>query len=426
MILKEEQKIFRKVSLERLSSPEQLDQLMQVTTPIGWVALLTIMMLILTALVWGLLGSIPTKVTGMGMLIKSGGSFNIISPGPGMVADLKAAEGDLVEAGEVVARIVKPELTIELTKARDKLRNLERQQTLISENRTESLRLQMENIQKQEDNINNTIKTKENQLKWLKDRIEVEEKLLQKGLITKQELINTKEKHNETELEIERYRSQFKQIAVDKLQFKTQKEQELLTIQQNINELKMVITGLEENIEVTTKVISPYTGRILEVKRDRGGIVNAGEPLFSLERVGKEVKELEAIVYVAAADGKKVKQGMKIQISPTTIKKEEYGSIKGMVTSVAVFPSTTVGMMRILNNEEVVKTLLGGGAPIEIYADLIIDEKTVSGYKWSSSSGPPVKVYSGTMCSADVIVSEQPPIGLVIPLFKKHLLGIGG
>lgn len=353
-------------------------------------------------------------------------SFNIISPGPGIVADLKTSGGDLVEAGEVLARIEKPELMSELTKARDKLRNLERQQIMISENRTEGLRLQMENLQKQEDNINNTIKTKENQLKWLKDRIEVLEKLLQKGMIAKQELINAKEKYDATELEIERYRSQFKQIAVDRLQFKTQKEQELLAIQQNINELKMVITGLEENIEVTTKVVSPYTGRILEVKRNKGSIVNAGEPLFSLERVGKDVKELEAIVYVAAADGKKVRPGMKIQISPTTIKKEEYGSIKGIVTSVAAFPSTAVGMLRILNNEEVVKTMLSGGAPIEIYADPIIDEKTVSGYKWSSSSGPPVKVYSGTMCTADIIVLEQPPISLVVPLIKKHLFGIGG
>ena len=31
--------IFRKVALERLSSPEQLDQLMQVTSPKGWLAL---------------------------------------------------------------------------------------------------------------------------------------------------------------------------------------------------------------------------------------------------------------------------------------------------------------------------------------------------------------------------------------------------
>ena len=45
--------VFRKVSLDRLASPEQLDQLMQITTPKGWVALLALSVLLLTAIVWG-------------------------------------------------------------------------------------------------------------------------------------------------------------------------------------------------------------------------------------------------------------------------------------------------------------------------------------------------------------------------------------
>ncbi|MFO7717174.1 MAG: hypothetical protein R6Y91_01230, partial [Desulfohalobium sp.] len=62
-------KLFRNVSLERLSSPEQLDQVLQVTTPKGWLALLTLAGMIAIALIWGIFGSLPTKVTGMGMFI---------------------------------------------------------------------------------------------------------------------------------------------------------------------------------------------------------------------------------------------------------------------------------------------------------------------------------------------------------------------
>ena len=35
--------IFRKTALEKLSSPEQLDELMKITTPKGWVALIAFM-----------------------------------------------------------------------------------------------------------------------------------------------------------------------------------------------------------------------------------------------------------------------------------------------------------------------------------------------------------------------------------------------
>lgn len=48
-----ENKIFRKVSLDRLSSPEELDQRLAVTTPIGWLALVSISLLVTAALIWG-------------------------------------------------------------------------------------------------------------------------------------------------------------------------------------------------------------------------------------------------------------------------------------------------------------------------------------------------------------------------------------
>ena len=44
--------IFRKVSLERLASPEQLDQLMRVTDARGWVALAGLGLILLTAVGW--------------------------------------------------------------------------------------------------------------------------------------------------------------------------------------------------------------------------------------------------------------------------------------------------------------------------------------------------------------------------------------
>jgi len=68
----EESKIFRKVSLERLSSPEQLDQLMTVTTPCGWISLAAIGGVILTALLWSIFGTIPKTVKSQGILIRGG------------------------------------------------------------------------------------------------------------------------------------------------------------------------------------------------------------------------------------------------------------------------------------------------------------------------------------------------------------------
>ncbi len=139
----------------------------------------------------------------------------------------------------------------------------------------------------------------------------------------------------------------------------------------------------------------------------------------------EEIKNLEAVLYFPPRQGKKIRLGMEVQVAPSTVKQEKYGVIKGMVTFVSEFPSTSQGMMRTIKNQELVRQLSMGGAPIEVRADLIPDPRTPSGYKWSSSEGPPMKIHTGTLCFSTVTVAEQPPINLVIPLFKKYLLGIG-
>jgi hypothetical protein len=68
--------IFRKESLERLSSPEQLDQLMQVVNAKSWIPLATLGSLVALALVWSVLGRIPMTAVGRGALVRLDASSN--------------------------------------------------------------------------------------------------------------------------------------------------------------------------------------------------------------------------------------------------------------------------------------------------------------------------------------------------------------
>lgn len=65
------QRIFRKKALEKLASPEQLDQLMAITTPRGWLILLGLGSLLAMVVVWSVFATIPTTVSGDGILIAS-------------------------------------------------------------------------------------------------------------------------------------------------------------------------------------------------------------------------------------------------------------------------------------------------------------------------------------------------------------------
>jgi len=144
-------------------------------------------------------------------------------------------------------------------------------------------------------------------------------------------------------------------------------------------------------------------------------------PLVSLQQAAEGGGEaLEALIYVPASSGKNVRVGMEAQVSPTTAKREEFGFLVGKVRHVSEFPATREGMLRVLPNATLVASMSSDGSPFAAYVDLVPDPASASGYRWSSSKGEPIRVGSGTMVTATVVVRERRPISMVIPLLREY------
>lgn len=377
--------MFRKSALDRLSSPEQLDLMIKITNPAGWVALLTLIGLIVIAIFWGIFGSIPTKVIGSAVLIKTGGVVDISSRSNGRITDVSVRVGDTVKRGQKIARIAQPELLEQFNNLRA------RKEELLIKSQTNA----------------NLIKQRRDTLKsnteMLRRRLDDQNGLLKEGLITRQSVLSTQQQLDESTAAL-------KELDLRKIDF----EQEIAQIDRNLESVKT-------RLKLSTDVISPYTGRVLEIKLDENSIVQVGSSILNMELTGDAIKDLEVVVFVSSLDGKKVKSGMDIYISPSTIKREEYGYMIGKVTSVSEFPTSGQGMMRILQNEQLVRQLSAGAAPIQINADLTPDTNTSSGYKWTSPGGPPIVIQSGTLGTASITVRSQRPISLVIPMLKEFV-----
>ncbi|MEM8501652.1 MAG: hypothetical protein AAF716_00695 [Cyanobacteria bacterium P01_D01_bin.1] len=70
--------IFRKEAIERLSSPEQLDQLMRIVSPRSWLPLAALGGLLACGLVWSFVGRIPVTTTGRGALVYADAAENAL------------------------------------------------------------------------------------------------------------------------------------------------------------------------------------------------------------------------------------------------------------------------------------------------------------------------------------------------------------
>jgi len=285
---------------------------------------------------------------------------------------------------------------------------------------SEDVALQTRHLHQQRTTVEQSIAAAEQSVTWLEEKIAIQEKLARDGLLTRQTLLNTREQRDSAQQRIGEGRAQLAQIAVQELDLRSRRQEETRTSQIKIEAQERVIAELERNIKSHSEVVVQQTGRILEIIADQGALVNAGQPILTLDLMGRTVKDLEAIVYVPSKYGKQIKVGMPAFIAPSTVKREEYGLMMARITYVSDYPATSRGMVRVLKNDKLVTALAGNDAPYEVHADLVVDERTASQYRWSSSQGPPLKIQSGTVATAQITVAERRPIEMILPLMREY------
>ena len=103
------QKIYRQEALDRLSSPDQFDQLMPLTSPRGWIALTAAGLLLVAALLWAIFGTITVTVDGEGAFTRPGGVRTVTATGVGRVRDIAVKVGQPVAAGQTLLRLAPSE-----------------------------------------------------------------------------------------------------------------------------------------------------------------------------------------------------------------------------------------------------------------------------------------------------------------------------
>lgn len=355
--------IFRKSALDRIASLDQLDETMTVVKPSNILALFSVAIILAVAIVWGIIGSVPDVVNGQGVLVNIDNVVSIKSTNQGTVKNVFVQHGESVRNGQVIARIERQDILDQIKMNEKKLEGY----------------LKMKDIflsAKKEGNEKNAL------MKQLFDQ----------GLITQQEYLNSRQ----TEMNVD----------------------------QQIIETRQQLLVLNENYQTATQVVSTSNGRVMEIPVRRGDYVQSGHTIAVIDSSNDE-NTIGALVYFPAQDGKKIRAGMKINIVPTTVKQEQYGFIQGIVTDVSEFPVSDNYLVSSLQNTSLANTFHQLGNPIEVKVSIIPDPSTYSGYKWSSSKGPAIKIGSGNICTARVTTEKKRPISILIPMVKKKLLGIG-
>ena len=117
--------LFRKTSLEKLSSPEQLDKMIVITPPSFWFALVGAGVIIATALVWAVLGRLPINVETQGIYVNNGGTYSVYSEVTGIVEQVSVEEGDVVKKGDILAYLNPDDIQKKIQEYEVRIQNVE-------------------------------------------------------------------------------------------------------------------------------------------------------------------------------------------------------------------------------------------------------------------------------------------------------------
>lgn len=469
-------KLFRQESLERLSSPERLDQLMYVADAKSWIPLSALGGLALVALAWSVFGKIPVTVSGQGIIVFPRRVVSLQNVATGQISSINIKVGDVVEKGQVVATLAQPDLIKQLQIEKQQLRVLEGQDQSSSQLQNRQADLQLDSIQQQRRSLRKnisevnavipTLREKgviairlqrqaleerliqlNNLSPALEDRLKTRQNLLAREIITGDQVLQAKQEYLQNLSTISDLRAQLKQLdsqeadaerqylqnlnSIDDFEAKLKEldSQEAQLSQQiqdrsfgrsnQIQDVRSRIARLEQQIKDSSTVKSEYDGVVLEMSVTSGQIVSSGTRLASIG-LPDQSKKLITVAYFPDQNGRQVLAGMQTQVTPSQVKREQFGGIVGKVKSVSPYIPTIQGVTTLIGSEEATRVLLPNGSPqVEVFIELEEDSTNRSGYKWSSSKGPSINLDSGTLSTVQVLVEERAPITYILPFLRS-------
>ena len=415
--------------MDTLSSPEQLDRTMRFVAPKIWVLLLGCLAFLAGLLFWGFFGSVATKVTGAGILMGTGDVVEVSSREGGRILSLTGGLNSYVERGEVLGQFDQIDTLQKLEESQRELADLEAQLSNAEASELSRRNYEADYTEKQRRTLETSIESAQERAQRLKSMEEKYHSLFERQLVTEREYVDVRDRYDQTLQDIHTYRENLAKLPVSTLEGRTQWERERRDLAYQIVQMEERVRQLETTLEENRTLVSPASGFIIGIYKNVGERVAGGEVLFVIETAsraqsGKEA-ELFAQVYVPAAQGKKIRTGMEALVTPMMVKREEYGSIRGVVIGVSDAPMSKKTMLRSLGNEDLVNQLSQEGSPMGVYIDLVDTDETESGYAWTSGKGPAITIDRNTVCSVEVVTERQRPISLVLPFLKRHLLGVG-
>ncbi len=213
-----------------------------------------------------------------------------------------------------------------------------------------------------------------------------------------------------------------------------------LTAPYNTNTVFSTVAGKIQSIEVFEgKLVSKgdvllkvkdYSGKMMTVKSDQDGIVSklllpeegvihSNIGIASLSPITDQ--DLVVVCYVGLETSKVLHPGMTAEVYLNSKDSGIYGHMEAEISNIDSFISSRDSMGAILGSDgQMAEYLTQNGPVVAVTCVLRPDEKSRSGYYFSSDKGKDLTISNGEPVSVQIIMSDKAPISKVFPMWGNR------
>ncbi|XWN32758.1 MAG: NHLP bacteriocin system secretion protein [Devosia sp.] len=399
-----------------LQSPDQLNRAIKLTKPSSWLLLAVLGLCIGSIIAWGFLGRLTVYVEGQGLLQLDGGiNYDIRATATGTIQSVLIERGQEVQKGDPLFTIQQDELVARRNAAKASYDGQKHEFERYKTQSDQDVDRRRANLDTELKSLNADLQGQKTNEEQLRQIYASQQDLIKRGLTTQPQVQDAFQALVAVQQSIREINDRLATLQLDQVEFEDQVNKNQADLQISVINAEGAVKDIDAQIQFGGTITSPSAGLVTEITTEVSALVNAGDELATIES-GED--SLIVRGYMPIGKGKQVEPGMTAEVSPTSVERNVYGSARGTVVAVSRLPLTEPALMNVLGNQALVNQLMETGAPIEVRVELEKDPSTESGFKWTSSEGPPVQLTPGTTADVRVETRKRRPVSLVIPVLQ--------
>lgn len=391
-----------------------------ITRPMYSYVLIAFVIAAVITIGWGIFGSIPQKIEGIGEISTEGGLHRVNALYGGQLTHVNAQINDAVQKGDIIFVVRQPEMESKVKELESSVKQLKAKRALILSGNTKnaSLKKKVDNlgVSRVQDKLSENQKT----IDFLEKKVSQEKELYDKGLITYAQYFSTQSDLTDAKTERIGLNEQLNSITFNSQEWNLGKELTEKDIVDQVAILEKELEDLHKEYKLRTEVKAKTNGVVRQINAKEGDIISPDLILAIINEDEKTSKSYILNLYVPFSSNELITKNMEVDIQPFNVDYNIYGWLKGTVMEVSPFVSSSKSLVNDLQNGDLVSMIESKGAVYKVTVQLNTDPNTFSGFDWSNKKGPPFKIYAGQMTRAFVNVKEKAPIDYLLPIFKDY------